>query len=143
PAPAKHGLGPMVGSMKLSHLTEVSSTPHGPLPPLCFSPLGPSPEITLTVKCPAQLVPFMFQNCRGAVLVVPGRDSSCSSGAFSSFDSRLPLASDEYPPVQSYTPGSRKAQLAEPPVRWKLAYSPGVISVHVPRLYLLYTWNPS
>ena len=96
PGDAKHGLGPMAGSMKVSQRTEVSSMPQLPAPLLCFRPKAPGmPLVTVRVKFPAQLVPFMFQNWIPAPLVVPGEPYACSLGAFSSLESRLPVASDE------------------------------------------------
>ena len=47
-----------------------------------------------TLKWPAQPVPFWSQNCGLAMLVVAGALESSSSGALSSLDSRLPLASE-------------------------------------------------
>ena len=73
PGDPKHGFGPMVGSMNLSQRTDVSSMPQFPAPLLCFRPSAPGrPLVTVTLKSPAQLVPFMFQNWMPAVLVVPG-----------------------------------------------------------------------
>src|SRR5207244_3928070 len=48
----------------------------------------------VTLKWPAQFTPFMSQNCGLAAFVVPGADQSCSSGALSSLERRLLLASD-------------------------------------------------
>ena len=47
-----------------------------------------------TLKWPAQPVPFWSQNCGLAMLAVAGAELSSSSGALSSLDSRLPLASE-------------------------------------------------
>src|SRR5712692_9384388 len=73
PGDAKHGSGPMVGSANVSQRTEVSSMPQFPAPLLCFRPSAPGrPLVTVTLKSPAQLVLFMFQNSRLETLVVPG-----------------------------------------------------------------------
>src|SRR5579885_1910993 len=54
PGDAKHGLGPIVGSMNVSHRAEVSSMPQLPLPPWCFMPL-PAPTATAAaVNVPEQ-----------------------------------------------------------------------------------------
>src|SRR5712671_3020840 len=121
PGEPRHGSGRIVGSLKVSQRTEVSSTPQLPLPPWCLMP-KPGAGVAATLKWPAQPVLFMSQNCGFATADVPTAAVLSSSGAFSSLESKLPVASDWYPPVHVYTPGSRNAQLAEPPVRWKLPY---------------------
>src|SRR2546422_6256361 len=93
PGEAKHGFGPMWGSMNWSYLTEVNSTPQLPEPPWCFMPKVGAATAT-TLKEPAQPTLFMFQNCLAAIAVVPGAVALSSSGALSSLESRLPLASD-------------------------------------------------
>src|SRR6267378_2214463 len=94
PGDAKHGLGAMLGSRNWSNLTDVSSMPQLPEPPWCFIWLGAAAAVTARLKWPAQLTPFMSQNCGLAIAVVPGAEELSSSGALSSFESRLPLASD-------------------------------------------------
>src|SRR5260370_24198615 len=97
PGELKHGFGVIPGSLKVSNRTDVSSTPHwlslfrGPFSAI---PLPAGVDTIASVKSPAQLVPFRFWNCGLARLVVPGDEYSCSSGGFSSLESRLPLASD-------------------------------------------------
>ena len=88
---------PKVGSRNVSHLTEVSSTPQvlAALIPLCLIPPAPATILTASEKWPAQLVPFKFQNWIPARLVVPPWPYAPSSGAFSSLERRLPVASDE------------------------------------------------
>src|SRR4051812_38394360 len=71
PGELKHGLGVMFGSRKRSNLTDVNSTPQLPAPPWCFMP-NPGAATTATLRCPAQPVPFMSQNCGLAVELVPG-----------------------------------------------------------------------
>src|SRR6266850_3455647 len=107
----------MFGSRKRSSRTEVTSTPHlllrlwtsltpvwqpaGVCTPPGFEMFVHAGPMTIvwaaefvTVKCPAQFVKFMSQNWGLAAEPVPGDDESCSSGAFSSLERRLPLASD-------------------------------------------------
>src|SRR6266702_450813 len=71
PGELKHGLGAMLGSMNRSNLTEVSSRPQLPPPPWCFMP-NEGAAVAARLKCPAQPVPFMSQNCGLAVELVPG-----------------------------------------------------------------------
>ena len=81
-APEWHGFG--VWGESLVHV--------GPVRIVWATPL-------VTLKCPAHPTPFWSQNCGFATAVVPGEPAldSSSSGAFSSLESRLPLASDWYP----------------------------------------------
>jgi len=48
----------------------------------------------VTVKCPEHVTPFWSQNCGFATEAVPGAEYSCSSGARSSLETKLPLASE-------------------------------------------------
>src|SRR5713101_538625 len=114
PGAARQGLGAIVESRNRSSRTEVTSTPH-----LLFllrvsvtpewQPAGVCGERSVqagprvivwpaaafvTLKCPAQFAPFMSQNCGFATDVLAGAAQFSSSGAFSSLDSRLPVASD-------------------------------------------------
>src|SRR5207244_7509348 len=93
PGAPRQGSGRIVGSLKVSQRTEVSSTPQPPLPPWCLIP-KPGAGVAATLKWPAHPVPFMFQNCGLTTAVVPGAATLSSSGAFNSLESRLPVASD-------------------------------------------------
>src|SRR6266850_494484 len=120
PLPVAHRLvrpDVMFVSRNRSSRTDVTSTPHrllrlwtsltpvwqpgGDCTPPGFEMLVHAGPVTIvwaaefvTVKCPAQFVKFMSQNWGLAAEPLPGADEACSSGAFSSLESRLPLASD-------------------------------------------------
>src|SRR5258708_14625582 len=100
PGELKHGFGVMPGSLKVSNRTDVSSTPHwlslfrGPFSAI---PLPVGVETIASVKSPAQLVPFGFQNCGLASDVWPASLSSCPSAAWTPWDGMRAVAADREP----------------------------------------------
>src|SRR5215472_8264130 len=94
PGEVKQGSGPIVGSRNVSQRTDVSWTPQvveGLTP--CLTP-NPATMLTVRLKLPEQPAPFWSQNWMPAPapLAAPA-PLRPSLGAFSSFESRLLLAS--------------------------------------------------